>query len=441
VRLRRLTKYTFLGQRQIEINQDVTFDEDEAFRRSRESHMDEDREEQEAPREAVMEDSTPEEPIPEVQNEMVESERPVDPPREVAVNRKRPAWLRNTLQEVEGHATPKGSFRESKRPHKFSSYVALMSNIIDSEPSTFEEVAEKQEWKDAMMEEYQSIMKNDVWEVVLRPEGKSVVTSKWIYKIKHVADDNIEKYKARFVARGFSQREGEDYDETFSPVAKYTSIRSIIAIASAMGWKLHQMDVKTTFLNGVIEEEVYIEQPQGFVIHGKESHVCKLKKALYGLKQAPRAWYARIDGYLMSLGFTKSDVDPNLYYKVENGFPLILVLYVDDLFLTGDEKLIVGCKRELASEFEMKDLGLMHYFLGLEVWQRSDEIFLSQGKYIVEILQRFGMMDCKSMATPMMINLKLLSDSSSDLVDPTMYRQLIGSLMYLVNTRWTYVLQ
>jgi hypothetical protein len=201
-----------------------------------------------------------------------------------------------------------------------------------------------------------------------------------------------------------------------------------------MGWKIHHMDVKTAFLNGVIEEEVYIEQPQGFVILGKESHVCILKKALYGLKQTPRAWYARIDSYLMRLGFTKSDVDPNLYYKVENGCPLILVLYVDDMFLIGYEKLVVGCKRELASEFDMKDLDLMHHFLELEVWQRSDEIFLSKGKYIVEILQIFGMMDCKSMATPMTI-LNLLSDSSSNLVDPTMYRQLIGSLMYMANIR------
>jgi hypothetical protein len=145
-----------------------------------------------------------------------------------------------------------------------------------------------------MMEEYQSVMTNDVWKVVPRPEGKSMVTSKWIYKIKHTPNGNIEKYKTRFVARGFSQKEGEDYDETFALVAKYTSIRSIIAIASVMGWKLHHMDVKTAFLNGVIEE-VYTEQPQGFVIHGKESHVYKLKKALYGLKQASRAWYARID--------------------------------------------------------------------------------------------------------------------------------------------------
>jgi hypothetical protein len=151
---------------------------------------------------------------------MVKSERPVDPPREATVNRKRPAWLRNTLQEAKGHVAPKGSFRESKRPHKFSSYVALMSNIIDSKPSTFEVAAEKQEWKDTIMEEYQSIMKNYVWEVVLRPEGKSVVTSKWIYKIKHATDDSIKKCKARFVARGFSQREGKDYDETFAPLAK-----------------------------------------------------------------------------------------------------------------------------------------------------------------------------------------------------------------------------
>ena len=125
-----------------------------------------------------------------------------------------------------------------------------------------------------------------------------MVTSKWLYKVKHVADGNIEKFKARFVARGFSQVEGVDYEETFAPVARYTSIRSIISIAEEMGWKIHQMDVKTAFLNGFIQEEVYIEQPQGFEVHGKESHVCRLKKALYGLKQAPRAWYSRIDTYL-----------------------------------------------------------------------------------------------------------------------------------------------
>jgi hypothetical protein len=286
---------------------------------------------------------------------------------------------------------------------------------MDAKPSSYEEAAENQVWKDA--------------------KEKSVVSSKWIYKTKHAADGSIEKYKARFVARGFSQKEGIDYEETFSPVARYTSIRTILSLAAMMKWKVHQMDVKTTFLNGEIKEEVYVEQPLGFETHDRETHVCRLKKDLYGLKQAPRAWYGRIDNFLMSLGFTKSSADPNLYFKVEDGEPVILLLYVDDLFLTGAENLITECKRKLAAEFEMKDLGMMHYFLGLEVWQRSDGIFLNQGKYVVEILKRFEMLDCKAMVTPMVSNLKLLQDTTSEIVDSTLYRQIVGSLMYLTNTR------
>jgi len=149
-----------------------------------------------------------------------------------------------------------------------------------------------------MVEEYSSIMVNDVWEVVPRPQDKSVAGSRWIYKVKYAADDSVEKYKARFVAKGYAQKEMIDYEETFAPVARYISIRIVISLVAQMGWKIHQMDVKMTFLNGVIEEEVYIEQLEGFETHEKKSHVCRLKKALYGLKQAPRAWYRRIDGYL-----------------------------------------------------------------------------------------------------------------------------------------------
>ena len=224
------------------------------------------------------------------------------------------------------------------------------------------------------------------------------------------------------MAHGFSQKEGIDYEETFAPVARYTSIRVIMALAAKVGWKLHQMDVKTTFLNGVVEEEVYVKQPLGFETHDQETHVCKLKKDLYGLKEAPRTWYGRIDSFLMSLGFTKSKADPNLYSKVEDGMQVILVLHVNDLFLTGDEELIADSKRKLAAEFEMKDLGPMHYFLGLEVWQKPGEIILSQGKYAMEILKRFGMMDCKSMSTPMTTNLKLFGDTSSGTIDATIYR-------------------
>ena len=153
-----------------------------------------------------------------------------------------------------------------------------------------------------MVEKYQSIMKNDVCEIVPRTEENSVVTSRWLYKIKHGADGSIEKQKARFVARALSPKEGVDYDETFAHVAQNTSIRTIIAIALAMGWKLHQMDVKTAFLNDIIKKEAYIEQPKGFIVHEKDSHVCRLKKELYGLKKEPCAQYGRIDIFLLSMG-------------------------------------------------------------------------------------------------------------------------------------------
>ena len=167
--------------------------------------------------------------------------------------------LKEANEQVESLKT---SARTSVPLQRYLGYAALMSNMIDLEPTCFEEAIVRKPWRDSMVEEYASIIKNDVWEIVPRPQNKSVVTSKWIYKIKHAADGSIDKHKARFVARGFSQKEGVDYEETFAPVARYTSIRTIIAIATQMGWRIHQMDVKTAFLNGSIEEEVYLEQPK-----------------------------------------------------------------------------------------------------------------------------------------------------------------------------------
>jgi hypothetical protein len=146
------------------------------------------------------------------------------------------------------------------------------------------------------------------------------------------------------------------------------------------------MDVNKSFLNGAIEEEVYIEQPQGSEVHSRDSHVFRLKKDIYGLKQAPRAWYDRMDNYLMRLGFSKSHAYPNLYYKFMDNAPVILLLYVDDLFITGEESLIIQCKKELSFEFDMKDIGLIHYYLGLEEWKKHGELFLGQGKYAIKIL-------------------------------------------------------
>jgi hypothetical protein len=360
-----------------------------------------------------------------------------EPPQMTFSHKRKPAWEREIIQYGEKYVVPEGTSRQVKRPNPFSNYMDLICDLQDEEPTCSEEAIQRKEWEDAMIEEYQSIMKNKVWEIVPRSKNKDGVSYRWLFKIKHAANRSIEKYKEIFVARGFSQKEGIDYEETFTPVARYTSIRTIIALAAKMKWKLHQMDVKTTFLNGVIEEEVYIEQPQGFEVEDRRSHVCRLKKSLYGLKQAPRAWYVHIDSFLTSLGFTKSKADSNIYFKIMDNEPVILLLYVDDLFLTREEKLIAECKKKkrLASEFEMKYLGLMHYFLGLEVWKSPERIFLNQGKYTVEILKRFDMLECKSMNTPMEMKLKLLVDTSSDLIDATLYRQIIGSLMYLTNTR------
>ena len=162
-----------------------------------------------------------------------------------------------------------------------------------------------------------------------------------------------------------------------------------MAIVANMGWKIYQMDVKTTFLNGILGGEVYIEQPQGFEVYGRDSHVCHMRKVLYWLKQAPRAWYSRIDTYLQQSGFKKSEADLNLYYLVDGEDPIILVLYVDNLFIIGEERLIERCKLGLASEFEMKDISLMHYVLGMEVWQEDGQVFLGKGKYAHDILRRF----------------------------------------------------
>jgi transposase InsO family protein len=431
------------GQHHIEISRDVTFDEDATLKKSKLCQLEEVYEEEPViPSTAMREVPRAAEPVIEVvtspDEELLEDHDIVEvqePPQMTILHKRKPTWARELIQNGEKYGVPQGTMRQGKRPKPFSSYTALMCGLLEEEPTCFEEAIQRKEWTDATTEKYQSIMKNEVWEIVPRPKNKDVVSSRWLFKIKDAVDGSIEKYKARFVARGFSQKEGIDYEETFAPMARYTLIRTIIALAAKMKWKLHQMDVKTAFLNGVIEEEVYIEQPQGFEVEDRKSHVYRLKKALYGLKQAPRAWYGRIDSFLTSLGFTKSKADSNIYFKIMDNEPVILLLYVDDLFLIGKENLITESKNRLASEFEMKDLGLMHYFLGLEVWQSPERIFLNQGKYTVEILKRFNMLECKPMNTPMEAKLKLLVDTSSMLIDATLYRQIIGSLMYLANTR------
>jgi hypothetical protein len=285
--------------------------------------------------------------------------------------------------------------------------------------------------------EIMSIEKNDTWELINLPKGEKTIGVKWVYKTKLNEKGEVEKYKARLVAKGYKQEYGVDYKEEFAPVARMDTVRLIISMAAQNSWPIYQLDVKSAFLHGELEEEVYIDQPPGYVKQGHENQVYRLKKALYGLKQAPRAWYSRIDAYFSKEGFLKCPYEHTLYTKFgDDGKILFVCLYVDDLIFTGNDRAMFDdFKKSMTGEFDMSDLGLMHYFLGIEVVQASGGVFISQKKYILEILDRFKMKDCNSVSTPTEFGLKLTKSGSGKKVSSTLYKQIVGSLMYLTSTR------
>eukprot|EP00253_Pinus_taeda_P017646 PITA_17646 len=245
--------------------------------------------------------------------------------------------------------------------------------------------------------EYDALIKNDTWKLVDPPFGTKPIGCKWVYKNKYKADGSLDKHKARLVAKGFAQKEGVDYEETFAPTAKWATIRTLFALAAQTGWKVHQMDVKTAFLNGDLKENVFMSQPEGFAVKGHEHKVCKLVKSLYGLKQAPRAWYEKLTDHLLKLNFNHFDLDDaTLFVKKVGKTVVYLVVYVDDLLMTGNnESYIASIKKELGKSFEMTDLGYVHYYLGIEVTQHPKSIFLSQKKYIGDLLNRFMQKRCE----------------------------------------------
>eukprot|EP01018_Ginkgo_biloba_P012572 Gb_02021 [translate_table: standard] len=274
-----------------------------------------------------------------------------------------------------------------------------------------------------MEAEFDALVRNDTWTLMEFPLDKDVIGTKWIYKTKYKSDGSIDRHKARLVAKGYAQQEGIDYTETFAPITKMDITRIVLVLAAQYGWIIYQMDVKSTFLNGYVNEEIYVEQPQGFEITGKENKVYKLKKALYGLNQAPRAWHSRIDTYFQQKGFMKSSFDPNLYIKVIGSDILIISLYVDDLIYTrNNHHMLHDFKMDMCKEFEISDLAQLHYFLGIEIWQSEKGIFMSQAKYAMDILKKFNMSDCKPLATPIEFGLNLSKYEDSDSVDATLYR-------------------
>ncbi|KAM0973674.1 hypothetical protein ACFX2C_016966 [Malus domestica] len=323
-------------------------------------------------------------------------------------------------------------------PLKYKSIAEMYErcNLCILEPETFEEAVKDEAWQKAMESEIAMIEKNNTWELVDRPSDKPVIGVKWVYKLKLNLDGSVQKNKARLVAKGYSQKPGIDFNETFAPVARLDTIRTLVALAAQKGWNLYQLDVKSAFLNGVLQEEVYVDQPPGFVIKNKEDGVYKLKKALYGLKQAPRAWYEEINSYFTKAGFQRSPSEATLYVKIAKDGILIVSLYVDDIIYTGNSKeLLMEFKTAMMRQYEMTDLGLLHHFLGLGVIQTDNCIFLHQKKYAKTLLDKFGFKDCKPVATPLAVNDKLSKMDGSEQADEGLYRQIVGSLLYLTATR------
>ncbi|KAJ0491696.1 putative RNA-directed DNA polymerase [Helianthus annuus] len=305
------------------------------------------------------------------------------------------------------------------------------------EPESFTEAAKHHEWMNAMREELQALERHGTWSLTELPEGKNVIGLKWVYKTKVGPGGRVLKYKARIVAKGYSQEYGIDFEETFSPVARFETIRLVLSVAAQEGWELHQFDVKSAFLNGPLFEEVFVSQPPGFEVQGEEQKVYKLHKALYGLKQAPRAWYSRIDTYFQNHGYERSKNEPTVYVKKGSGNDRIIIcLYVDDILYTSSSKALLDeFKAKMVSEFEMTNVGELKYFLGLEVVKKAGGFFVTQRKYARDVLQRFGMSKCKSIPTPMNAYDKFLLEDGSTLVDEKQFRSLVGGLIYLTHTR------
>lgn len=301
--------------------------------------------------------------------------------------------------------------------------------ICNDDPINFHDAAREEKWKNAMKLEIQSIEKNQTWELVKLPPHAKKIGVKWVYKKKLNEEGKIEKYKARLVMKGYAQTAGVDYTEVFALVARWDTIRSLLVLAAQRGWSVFQLDVKSAFLYGELKEEVYVDQPEGFVKAGEEDKVYRLKKALYGLKQAPRAWFSRIESYFKKEGFQKSGYDHTLFFKKTDDKCLVVSLYVDDLIFTGDDEgLCAEFKSSMQKEFEMTNMGKMKFFLGIEVHQGSDGIHIGQKKYGNEVLERFNMCDCNSVKNPIVPGTVISREGNSG-VDATLYKQLVGRLL------------
>ncbi|WZZ64845.1 hypothetical protein YC2023_076215 [Brassica napus] len=377
---------------------------------------------------------------PHIQDEPVQvQEQPVL--RRSTRLRKDPSTWVNTrvyynAQAVEHPSQAVCSFAQYPEEH-----CAFMVNLDENYiPRSYEEAIMDKEWKESVGAEAGAMIKNDTWYESELPKGKKAVSSKWIFTIKYKADGKVERKKSRLVARGFTQTYGEDYMETFAPVAKLHTIRIVLSLAVNLGWGLWQMDVKNAFLQGELEDEVYMHPPPGLEHLVKRGNVLRLKKAIYGLKQSPRAWYNKLSTTLNGRGFKKSELDHTLFTLTTPSGMIALLVYVDDIIITGSDKEgIIATKEFIKSMFEIKDLGEMKYFLGIEICRSKEGLFMSQRKYTLDLLKGAGAYGGKTARMPMEDGYKVPREGeiedSKPYQDPKLYRKLVGKLIYLTITR------
>jgi histone deacetylase 1/2 len=303
-------------------------------------------------------------------------------------------------------------------------------------PSSVRAALRDPNWKIAMQDEFDALKNNGTWTLVPRPAHANIITGKWLFKNKLQPDGSLERRKARWVVRGFSQRPGVDFHQTFSPVIKPATIRTVLHLAATRRWVVHQLDVKNAFLHGDLAERVYCYQPAGFVDKDHPDHVCQLVKSLYGLKQAPRAWFLRLGGQLLRMGFHASRSDSSLFIYQQGQQAAYLLVYVDDIILTASSSALLGhVVDQLRQAFAIKDLGELHFFLGIQVRRDNAGFHLNQAQYTEDILERAGMANCKPASTPVEATPKLSAKDGEPAKDGTFYRSITGALQYLTLTR------
>jgi hypothetical protein len=351
----------------------------------------------------------------------------------------RPSQLEDCEEKDDSKLQRSSRIRKPYPKYVDGDFVEVICNTMESrdleEPSSFEEAQGVKEWQISMGEEITTLIKNETWELVPCPTGVQPVTCKWVYKVKRRPDGSVDRYKARLVAHGFSQRYEIDFDETFSLVAKLTTIHVLIALIASKDWRLWQMDVKNAFLHGEIDKEIFMEQPHGFEDKHNPKYVCKLRKELYGLKQAPQAWYGKIAEFLVFGGYVVTPTDSSLFVKENDGKITTVLIYVDDLIITRDDlEEVKWICETLSVRFEM-ELGELKHCLDLEIDHCDKGVFLYQHKYATDLLCKFGMENCKPISTPIEVNNKLSKDVGELLEDETMYRKLVDSLIYLALTQ------